>query len=196
LGLIPVLCGVLFISGASALVFESVWFHECGLVFGNSVWASAIVLASFMSGLALGNGLAGRFGSRVGRLMGVYAIAELMIAVSAIALTVILPLLTRALAPAFQPFVDSPWIINPLRLAVSFCLLLVPTTAMGATLPLLVKVLCRWQKGFGAALGLLYGWNTLGAVAGVLGGRDLHSGVARNCWGPQSWQLRSTRWRA
>jgi spermidine synthase len=123
-----------------------------------------------MCGLALGNGLASRFGWRIGRLMGVYAVAELTIGLSGIALTVILPLMTGVLAPVFRPFVDSPWIINPLRLATSFCLMLVPTTAMGATLPLLVKALGRWQKSFGAALGRfrLYGWNTLGAVVGVL----------------------------
>src|SRR5260370_8987855 len=44
-----------------------------------------------------------------------------------------------------------------------------PTTAMGATLPLLVAALCRGRWGFGRALGRLYGWNTWGAVAGVVG---------------------------
>lgn len=167
-GVDAVLCGIFFISGAAALIFESVWFHECGLAFGNSVWASAIVLATFMCGLAVGNGLASRFGARVGRLLGVYALAELAIGFSGIALTLILPLMTTALAPMFRPFLDRPWIVNPLRLAVSFCLMLVPTTAMGATLPLLTKALAGWQKRFGPALGRLYGWNTLGAVAGVL----------------------------
>jgi spermidine synthase len=30
-----------FVSGAAGLVFEVVWFHRCGLVFGNSVWSAA-----------------------------------------------------------------------------------------------------------------------------------------------------------
>ena len=52
-------CLIFFLSGAAALLFETLWFRQAGLVFGNSVWASSLVLASFMAGLALGNALAG-----------------------------------------------------------------------------------------------------------------------------------------
>ena len=40
-----ILCGIFFLSGASALVFETLWFHQAGLAFGNSVWASSLVLS-------------------------------------------------------------------------------------------------------------------------------------------------------
>src|SRR5262249_13190869 len=66
------------------------------------------------------------------------------------------------------PFLEVPVVINPLRFGVAFVLLLIPTTAMGMTLPLLVKGVMRWEPDFGSALGRLYGWNTLGAVAGAL----------------------------
>ena len=46
---------VFLVSGAAGLIFEVVWFHRSGLVFGNSIWAMSIVLSSFMGGLALGN---------------------------------------------------------------------------------------------------------------------------------------------
>ena len=59
--------------------------------------------------------------------------------------------------------------VNALRFGVAFALLVVPATAMGATLPVLVGALCQAGDRFGTALGRLYGWNTLGAVAGVLG---------------------------
>src|SRR5215813_5519837 len=73
------LCGVLFLSGCSALIFESVWFYLCGLVFGNSVWASNAVLSSFMGGLALGNALASRYGTAVRRYLAAYAVIEVVI---------------------------------------------------------------------------------------------------------------------
>ena len=57
------LCGIFFLSGVAGLVFETLWFHQTGLALGNSVWASSLVLAGFMGGLALGNGLAGRLGA-------------------------------------------------------------------------------------------------------------------------------------
>ena len=59
------LCAILFASGASALVFETLWFRQAGLSFGNSVWASSLILSSFMAGLAPGNGLIARRGDQV-----------------------------------------------------------------------------------------------------------------------------------
>ena len=50
--------------------------------------------------------------------------------------------------------------------ALAFGLMVVPTTAMGATLPLLVRAAVA-RSNFGAVLGRLYGWNTLGAVFGA-----------------------------
>ena len=70
---------VFFLAGAAALLFETLWFHQLGLVLGNSVWASSLVLAGFMGGLGLGNGLAGRFGHRVRRRVRLYAGLELAI---------------------------------------------------------------------------------------------------------------------
>src|SRR5688572_31045813 len=61
------ICLIFFLSGAAALLFETLWFRLAGLVFGNSVWAASLVLASFMGGLALGNTLAARYGPRLRR---------------------------------------------------------------------------------------------------------------------------------
>jgi hypothetical protein len=56
---------IFFISGASALIFESIWFHQAGLNLGNSVWASSIVLASFMAGLAIGSAIIAIIGDKI-----------------------------------------------------------------------------------------------------------------------------------
>ena len=169
-GHVLALCAVFFLSGASALVFETLWFRLAGLAFGNGVWASALVLSSFMAGLALGNGLAARFGARIRRPVRMYAIVELVVAIVGVALVAGMPALTELLAPLFEPLLDTPVVLNVVRLSISFTLLMIPATAMGMTLPLLVKALYRAQGSFGKAIGLLYGWNTLGAVAGALVG--------------------------
>ena len=59
-----------------------------------------------------------------------------------------------------------------LRFIVSFLILLVPTTAMGLTLPVLIEDPALRQANFGRAIGFLYGWNTLGAVAGAVLGES------------------------
>ena len=50
-GRVAVFCGVLFLSGTGALIFETLWLRLSGLAFGNSVWAAALILSSFMAGL-------------------------------------------------------------------------------------------------------------------------------------------------
>jgi predicted membrane-bound spermidine synthase len=165
-----ILCAIFFVSGASALIFETIWFQLAGITFGNSVWAGSIVLTSFMGGLALGNALAARYGQRIARPLVIYARIEVLIAVTGVLLILALPRLSAWLVPLFRPLIDSPWLINPLRLLFGFLLMLVPTTAMGMTLPLLVRQLYCSDPSFGKILGRLYGWNTLGAVAGALAG--------------------------
>ena len=164
------LCLIFFVSGASALVFETLWFRAAGLTLGNSLWASSIVLASFMAGLALGNALAVRYGPRVKRPLAAYAGIEVSIGVTGLGLVLLFPLLTPLLAPLFRLFLETPLVLNSLRLLIAFTLLLIPSTAMGFTLPLLVKTLSTRDSNFGRVLGRLYGWNTLGAMAGALGG--------------------------
>jgi predicted membrane-bound spermidine synthase len=152
-------------SGASALMFEALWFHQAGLVVGNSVWASSLVTASFMAGLALGSGLTAAHGHRVRHALRAYALLEATIGVVGLAVVFVLPSLTYLLVPVFRGLLDHPALLNLVRAAVTFAVMAVPATAMGATLPLLVKS-AGWE--FGRSLGWVYGMNTLGGVAGVL----------------------------
>lgn len=163
-----ILSGIFFASGMSALIFETLWFHQAGLALGNGVWASALVLSGFMAGMGLGNALAFRFGDRIRNPIAAYALLELAIALTGLGLVKGLPHLGPALAPMLGPLQDVPILLGCVRLGFAFLFLLIPSTAMGMTLPLLTKALTRNERDFGRALGLLYGWNTLGAVAGVL----------------------------
>ena len=122
-----------------------------------------------MGGLALGNALAGWYGPRLRHFLWVYAGLELTVAVIGVGLTYLLGALPGLLAPFTRSFLDVRWIENVVRLGTAFPLLLLPTTAMGATLPVLVGAVCRSDARFGPVLGRLYGWNTLGAVIGVAG---------------------------
>lgn len=168
--MVVVLCALFFLSGAAGLCFETLWFHQAGLAFGNSVAASSIVLASFMAGLALGNGLAARRASKLRSPLRTYAALELAIGASGLALVWWLPELAPALADLLRPFVDAPAALSALRLVAGFVLLVAPSAAMGATLPVLIVALRARDPSFGGALGRLYGWNTLGAVVGALAG--------------------------
>ena len=162
LKLVPVLT---FLSGAAALIYESLWMRAFGLVFGVTTHAVSVTLLTFMGGLALGSYLVSRV--RLRRALFVYAVVEGGIGVSAL---LTLPLLRglpgwyaavlrgRDLAPALETL---------LRFAGAAAVVLVPTLLLGATFPLLVEVLTRGRREFHASLGLLYKVNTLGGAAGV-----------------------------
>ncbi|MGD9608902.1 MAG: fused MFS/spermidine synthase [Desulfovibrionaceae bacterium] len=168
-----VLAAVFLVSGASALLFETLWFRLAGLVFGVSAQASALVLSSFMGGLALGNALIARFGRDVTNPVRFYAIMELLVGIWGALLVLGFPLLSVWLGAMLQPVLAKPILLNSLRFSFSFLLFLLPATAMGVTLPLLVKALARRPGEFGRALGGLYGSNTLGACLGALAGETL-----------------------
>ncbi len=159
-----------FASGASALLLESLWFRETGLLLGNSVWATSLVTSSFMGGLAVGSALAARRARRLKRPLVAYAVLEVAIATTGVALVFALPNLGSFFAPVFGRLGGHPAGLNALRLALAFGLLLIPATAMGATLPLLASALSARDANFGRVLGRLYGWNTLGGVLGALAG--------------------------
>ena len=179
------LAAVFCASGAAALIFEVVWFHRAGLVFGNDLWSTSLVLSTFMGGLALGNGLVVAYGRRrAARCSRRTRVIEVAVAVTGVAVTHLLPQLTRMLV-AFSGLTAHPALFNGLRGLVAFAVLMIPTTCMGATLPVLVAALCRQQASFGYVLGRLYGWNTLGAVAGVLASETLlvpRLGIAGTAW--------------
>jgi spermidine synthase len=171
------LCLVFFASGASALIFETLWFHQAGLALGNSLWASSLVLAGFMGGLALGNAAAARWGDRLADPIRSYAWLETAIAVTGVGLVLLLPPLGGFLAQLLRPLEGQLVLLNACRLIVAFTLLLIPSAAMGATLPLLTRALTAAGAGFGRALGGLYGWNTLGAVVGAVAAETLLIGA-------------------
>jgi spermidine synthase len=134
------------------------------------VWAASLVLASFMGGMALGNTLAARYGPHLRRPLRSYALLELVIGASGLALVLLLPSLTALIMPLLRRLLGWPAVLNAGRLVLSFGLLLIPSTAMGATLPLLVKTLSDCEPNFARTLGRLYGWNTLGAAVGAVAG--------------------------
>ncbi|MBI2455692.1 MAG: fused MFS/spermidine synthase [candidate division NC10 bacterium] len=156
-----------FLSGATGLVYEITWTRSLTLVFGSTTFAVSTVLAAFMGGLGAGALAIGKIVDRVGRPLRVYALLELGIAGSALALPVVLPALVPLYRAAWERYHAAFVTLSLLRFGILFVLLLVPTMLMGGTLPALVKLFERRDRGLGRPAGLLYGLNTLGAVAGA-----------------------------
>src|SRR6266699_5877929 len=165
---IAISCAVLFLSGTGALIFETLWLRLSGLAFGNSIWGAALILSSFMAGLALGNAIAAASKIRRWRPLHLYALLEVLVALLGCTIVFGLPVLGELLRPMWQMLWNYQPALLGLRFVLSFLILLVPTTAMGLTLPVLIEDPVLRRSEFGRAIGFLYGSNTLGAVGGAL----------------------------
>src|ERR1043166_6819429 len=165
---VAVLFGVLFLSGTGALIFETLWLRLSGLAFGNSIWAAALILSSFMAGLAIGNALAASSRIRRWRPLHFYAVLEVLVAFFGCTIVFGLPVLGDLMRPLWQMLWNYQPTLLGLRFVVSFLILLVPTTAMGLTLPVIIEDPLLRETEFGRAIGFLYGSNTLGAILGAV----------------------------
>lgn len=150
----------------TGLVYEVIWTRLFTNVFGNTTYAVSVVLAAFMGGLAMGSFVLGRFIDRRGRHLEVYALLELGIGLSALALPPLLDVFTKLYAFLFQHLGPSTWLLTLVKTVVSFMGLLIPTFLMGGTLPVLCKFFIKRTERSGSAVGLLYGMNTFGATIG------------------------------
>lgn len=168
----PLLLACFFLSGLAALVYETAWTREFAAVFGTSNLAVATVLAAYMGGLAAGAAVAARLAPRLRRPVLVYGLLELGIALAALAIPYAIQgsrVLYVSLFGGSEGIVAAGGAPTALfYLAASFVILLVPTSMMGATLPLLARHAVRSEEEIGRRIGVLYAVNTAGAVAGTL----------------------------
>jgi predicted membrane-bound spermidine synthase len=157
------LTGAFFVSGFAALLYQVVWQRMLGIFAGSDAVTAALVVGAFLLGLGLGSlaatGLADRLSARRAALA--FAGCELAIALFALASR---PFLYDLMALRLAPHVSSEVAIFALCVAG----LLVPTFAMGLSLPLLAKAVVPRIEAAASRIGLLYGVNTLGAAAGAL----------------------------
>src|SRR6516164_3967164 len=167
-GRIAIFCVGLFLSGIGALIFETLWLRLSGLAFGNSVWAAALILSSFMTGLALGNAIAASSRILRSRPLQFYAVLELLVAFFGCTIVFGLPFLGDVMRPLWQTLWNHQPMLLGLRFVLSFLILLLPTTAMGLTLPVIIEDPLLRETEFGRAIGFLYGSNTLGAMLGAV----------------------------
>jgi spermidine synthase len=156
-----------FASGISGLIYEVVWLRILSRIIGVTSYATAVTLAAFMAGLALGSFIFGRLVDKRNDQLRIFALLQLWLAVFAVVTPIILTGSVAVYKLVSVITHQNNTVISLLKIVVSFLSLLVPTVLMGGTLPALTSFLVRRGGMFGKNFSLLYGLNTLGAVFGV-----------------------------
>ncbi len=164
---------LLFIaSGATSLVYQSVWVRLLSLSVGSTSASISLVLAIFFFGLALGSFIAGRISASVARPIRLYGLIEGAIGIYSLALVYVF--LNLHIPLTYVPHQGTwAWVGTATKLIVVALLLLPPTIGMGASLPLLVRVFREGSESVGRKVSVLYFINTLGAVFGAFSGSFL-----------------------
>jgi len=159
---------LLFGSGFCALLYQTVWLRQFRLIFGASTAASAAVLAIFMAGLGIGGIVIGERVERSRNPLAVYGGLEIGVAISA-GLTPLLFFAVRSGYLAMGGSFGMPgFLVAPVRVMLAAVVLAIPTFLMGGTLPAVARAAESDDDAERSSVAILYGMNTLGAVAGTL----------------------------
>jgi spermidine synthase len=162
---VPVL---LFCSGLTALIYQTIWSRQFRLIFGSSTYATAAVLAVFMGGLGVGSLWLGKRADGKEKPLEFYGNLELAIAA------------TAALSQPLLWIVGSVYVglggsatlglggASVVRLVLAAVVIGVPTFLMGGTLPAAARAIETGDDVRRRRVAVLYAANTAGAVAGAL----------------------------
>lgn len=167
-GTLTVLVLIFLATGASGLIYQVVWQRYLLNIFGATLYSVSTVLSAFMGGLALGSWLFGARAAAFRKHLKVYAILEISIGITALLIPYLLKLLDPVFIHAYRNFGSVFYLYSAVRFLYIFIILLIPTTLMGATLPVLSQFVApTGALGPGLRVGMLYTVNTIGAMLGA-----------------------------
>ena len=158
-----------FLSGATGLVYELLWVRVLYQSFGSTIQSVTTVVAAYMGGLGLGAWVFGRIADRSHNPAKLYGWLEIAIAVFGIVSPLVLGLAHWIYIGTAGALALGGAASVTLRFGLAALVLLIPTTLMGGTLPILTRALMGEDRALlKPSLGRLYGLNTLGAMTGTL----------------------------
>ena len=166
--LTPVIFILLFVSGTCALIYQVVWTRLFTQIFGSTIFAVSSVLAAFMSGLAIGSYFLGKVADNSNNPLRLYGLYEIGIGIGALAVLLIFNRLTPVYLWLYETAGHSVMLLSAGRFILAFCLIIVPTILMGATLPILARFATHRIEKLGLNVAGLYSVNTAGAILGSL----------------------------
>ena len=158
------------LSGGTALLYQVAFGKKLATIFGATAYAVSAVLAAFMGGLALGSHFGGRWGKGIKRPLAAYGFAEVVVGL----VCAITPWLFDGVAAGYQRLVQGDTSLvwsTAVRMSLTALVVIAPTIAMGATLPLLSRTVAGQHRHGDSArqqLAMLYAINTGGGAIGAL----------------------------
>jgi spermidine synthase len=148
---------VFFVSGFTALASEVIWTRILTIYIRGSVLGLAVVLSTFLSGIALGS-LLSRWVRRPGLV--VYGVLFWLIGISSLIAAAAVDAIYQALFPRLISYGGV--------VVLSVVLMFTTTMLYGMVFPIGVQLYTAARRQLGAAVSLLYFVNTVGGALGSL----------------------------
>lgn len=160
------------ISGMIVMIYEVAWIRLLSTILGSSTYSFTLMLSAFITGIAFGSLIARRL-TRFGRPFLLFGISQILVGAMlllALPLYAKLPFFFLDLQSSI-PRTDAGYRLFEVSKYV-FCLLIMipPTLASGAALPLAADVVARLRGSIGQSVGRIWAVNTMGTIFGALGG--------------------------
>jgi len=158
------------LSGFAAMLYEIAWTRLLGLTMGSTSGAFAIMLMTFISGIALGAWLIGRI-KKISNSLNWFAWMEIGVGTSVIVMMFAysrLPYWFVCLASVLKREAFNYGVYQLLEALFSFAVMIIPTTVLGMTLPLVSRISTAEVARTGRSVGLVFSFNTIGAVIGTI----------------------------
>jgi spermidine synthase len=167
------LVGLFVVSGAAGLVDQVCFSRYLSYIVGSTAYAVSTVLAAFMTGIALGAHFGGKLSARIRRPLLAYGVLEVFVAVAVVVTPFAFDAVTELYARIARTAPSSLALLTALRWGIALAIVVLPTAAMGATLPVLTRALAERSDDRERRLGVLYAANTAGGALGALLGAYL-----------------------
>jgi spermidine synthase len=153
-------------SGAAALIYEVVWTRALSIILGSTTYALSTLLSTFMAGLALGGFIGGRLADRGKNLLLTFGLLELGIGIFGLVTIPLIHLMPPLYFKIYRAFHLSPAVYFLFQFLLCSGIMLIPTTFMGATFPVVSKRVTTSVDEMGKGVGNAYSFNTFGAIIG------------------------------
>ena len=165
--------GLICFEGFVAFLYEIAWTRYFGLVLGSSTYSFALMLAAFITGIALGSAILARIDGKIANPMAFFGTTQVVagaLTALPIPLYPYMPWFFKHVSALFSTSEGAFYLYELSKLAVCFLVMVPPTVFIGMSLPLVVRGLGRGADTLGCDSGTVYAWNTWGNLAGALVG--------------------------
>ncbi len=158
------------VSGFTAMSYEMAWFRLFSLILGSSIYAFSLMLAAFISGIAIGSLCIHLFSfKKPYRDVRLLAYCQLAIALC-LSLSLFgyerMPFWFSVIRKQFISIPDAFYAFEAVKYAFCFVVMFIPTLFFGLMIPLTSLLFCDDNKSMGKGIGVVFASNTTGAVLG------------------------------